>query len=177
MSWMSLAPPIRHIQVSRTWHSHPMVRPNGHCAASVDAQATREALEVRMHARERMIQERFATQTCSECGWPYSPRGVLVLARRRSAWMVLVTCNQCHRRGIFVVSFPAPPPLPDGTSPKQESVALDGGQSTRLDQESSPPSPPISSADVAQIREFLANFDGDFRRAFGGPPPAPPSIG
>ena len=109
-----------------------------------------------MHARERMIQERFATHTCADCGWPYAPRSVLVLARRRSTWMVLVTCAQCGRRGIFVVSFPthADPAHADSAPPIAEPISLD---------------------EVDRMHAFLATFDGDFRRAFATPPLAPPS--
>jgi hypothetical protein len=125
-----------------------------------------------MHARERLIQERFATQTCAECGWPYSPRGVLVLARRRAAWMVLVTCNECHRRGIFVVSFPPSTEPPEQTAAQPGPGALEGSPSATQVHTTSPLSPPITSAEVEQFREFLTNFDGNFRRAFGNPPPS-----
>lgn len=123
-----------------------------------------------MHARERIIRERFAAQTCEGCGQPYLPGSVLILARRRSAWMVLVSCPRCDHRGIFVVSFrhgarPAshawPPPdldtLPDALNLTDQS--------------------PVSPDDVARIRDFLAHFDGDFRKLFSSPPspPAPPS--
>jgi hypothetical protein len=59
-----------------------------------------------MHARERIVRERFAEQTCTHCGAQYPPDGVVVLARRRSTWMVMATCTQCQQRGLFVVSFP-----------------------------------------------------------------------
>ena len=134
-----------------------------------------------MHARERMIQERFATQTCSECGWLYSPRGVLVLARRRSAWMVLVTCGQCGRRGIFVVSFPTHRE-PSAADSERSDVAGTLGTpgavrraASALPADASQESLPINQDEVDQMHAFLAHFDGDFRRLFALPPTPPPN--
>ncbi len=114
-----------------------------------------------MHARERIIRERFARRVCGDCGHPYTAKDVLVLAHRQSAWIVLVTCAYCDRRGIFVVTFPAG--APEGGEqwePEEaplEDLGADGLELSRG---------PISAEDVASMREFLSRFDGNFRRIF-----------
>ena len=69
-----------------------------------------------MQARERIIRARFAEHVCGHCGAHYTPESVLVLARRRSAWMVMASCPHCQRRGLFVVSFPDQTPNDSGSS-------------------------------------------------------------
>jgi hypothetical protein len=132
-----------------------------------------------MHTRERMIRERFATRVCEHCGHVYASGNVLVLARRRPAWVVLVSCAYCDHRSIFVVSFPhadnADPERPHGWESPDISISdpyvnpRDAAQSEQL--------APISADEVIQMREFLAHFDGDFKRAFSDPPSSPPSRG
>jgi hypothetical protein len=126
-------------------------------------------MEVAMHARERIIRERFARQRCQECGSSYEEDGILVLARRRSTWMVLVTCKSCEHRGIFVVSFPSAPDtkardakldlsaMPD-TIADTANVAM--GPAPQRQQE------PVTSDEVNQMHDFLERFDGNFRRLF-----------
>ena len=123
-----------------------------------------------MHARERIIRERFATRSCETCGQRYTGGGVLVLARRSTAWMVLVTCAHCEHRGIYVVSFPA--------DPLMAHERWDGPLPTRQ-VEPVPPllarHGPVSVDDVTRMHDFLSRFDGDFRRLFSAPPPDPSS--
>ncbi len=119
-----------------------------------------------MHAKERLIRERFARQKSAECGTALEQEGVLVLARRRTAWMVLVTCSNCEHRGIFVVSFPDAPDAPpvDAQLSHYEYFAEPSAAAPSAQQ---PPSPgPVTLEEVAQMREFLAGFDGNFQRIF-----------
>lgn len=139
----------------------------------------------RMHARERIIRDRFAGQACGHCGTPYPPDGILVLARRPAAWMVMAICHECQNRSIFVVSFHEmheaqdghgagmriePPlgehlfpeadlPTDDDTSVLDDSVPLSASSSQRSPM-------PVTVSDVADMREFLADFQGDFRSLF-----------
>jgi hypothetical protein len=126
-------------------------------------------MEVAMHARERIIRERFAQQQCQQCGARYDEDSILVLARRRLTWMVLVTCKSCEHRGIFVVSFPSAvdtkaqdakldlSALPDALA-ETANVTLSVG--------SQPISGPITTDEVNQMRDFLSDFDGNFHRLF-----------
>ncbi len=59
-----------------------------------------------VNAHERIIRDRFTRNTCAACGVYHTADDVLVLARRSRAWLVLVACHECQRRGIFVVTFP-----------------------------------------------------------------------
>ena len=154
-----------------------------------------------MHARERIVRERFAEQACTHCGAQYPPEGVVVLARRRSTWMVMATCTQCQQPGLFVVSFPdaqrdaeheqpnealpaaqveIPNIIPNiflPTSPDSPSRAL---------ADTSPPAPkppdliqhgekpaPVTVNDVNDMHEFLARFNGDFNALFAHIRPQP----
>jgi hypothetical protein len=143
-----------------------------------------------MHARERIIRDRFAGQTCGHCGEVYPPDGVIVLARRPSAWMVMASCRKCQNRCIYVVSFhesghesrhdvsiepsdishllpggflPDPSPVPPTHPASSPSEAfLPDASST----ERSPVPPRITHTDVEAIHRFLATFDGNFRALF-----------
>lgn len=117
-----------------------------------------------MHARERIIRERFATQVCSDCGNAYAQGNVLVLARRRAAWMVLVTCEHCDHRGIYVVSFPtSPQPGQDQWDSDEPHIATFEPRQRRTVKRRDAP---VSVEDVDCIRDFLAHFDGNFKRLF-----------
>lgn len=140
-----------------------------------------------MHARERLIRQCFADQQCAHCSALYPAEGIVVLARRPNAWMVLASCDQCQRRGIFVVRFPARrlgnaetlpeaphlltdplmPPLPDPsalTPPQPEESSH--SPSPRRPRSESSSVPPITAHDVDAMHEFLRSFDGDFRGLF-----------
>lgn len=152
-----------------------------------------------MQGRERIIRERFAEQTCTHCGAYYPPEGVLILARRRSTWMVMVSCTQCQQRGVFVVSFPdAPahdrqtadrnaaseiPPLPSAHFAEllhqlDDDLRTNAAHTTHaihpddtLPTNPKQPSTPITSADVDHMHHFLAHFDGNFSALFASPRP------
>ena len=118
-----------------------------------------------MQARERIIRDRFAEQACGSCGAPFPPESVLVLARRRTRWLVMVTCPTCQHRNLFVVSFP-------------QSRANEVSHSPLAAQAAHPPltpehDDPVTFADVYSMREFLASFSGDFRSFFASPHPTP----
>jgi hypothetical protein len=126
-------------------------------------------MEVVMHARERIIRERFAQQKCQECGSHYDEDGILVLARRRSTWMVLVTCQSCEHRGIFVVSFPTALDAKAQHSKLDLSSlpdALTDTANVTLGHPPQPSSDPVSADEVNQMRDFLTTFDGNFHRLF-----------
>lgn len=129
-----------------------------------------------MHAQERLIRRLFTTQHCSHCLSTYEEENVTVLARRSEVWMVMVSCDACGRKGIFVVSFP-------GSSRSErrkailEAEALGEGALTEAalaDEPSSaaadPPGSPVTVDDVIDMHQFLKRFDGDFAALFASPP-------
>ena len=127
-----------------------------------------------MHARERLIRERFATLDCHACGHTYSFESVLVLARRHSTWMVMASCPWCEHRAIYVVTFP---PRTSTSNPMQQAhtTRIEWGphantpSDLRAEDASSvqpPAGSPVTLHDVEQMRAFLDRFDGNFKRAF-----------
>ena len=148
-----------------------------------------------MHARERIIRERFTGQSCGHCGTPYPAEGILVLARRPTTWMVMASCHTCQNRSIFVVSFhdtrdtpsslsvepsagahlfpeaiitPDPDDPDSDSDPHPSTASADGGFHTT---DTRPPSRnPVTVAvtvsDVADMHEFLSGFSGDFQALF-----------
>ena len=93
-----------------------------------------------MLADQPTLRRYFARRPCKACQQCRPPEAVLVLAHRQHTVMVLVTCGECHQRGIYVVSLPTP----------------------RF--------APVTLHDVSDMRRFLATFNGDFLALFGGNP-------
>ena len=142
-----------------------------------------------MHARERIIRERFAEQKCAHCGSPYPGEGVVILARRSSTWMVMASCAHCLRPGVFLVSFPSQPSgqiagsasSQSSTIPTEASIDVSPIPTMPLSSSSEPTSDapfmprheslaaPINAADVNAMHEFLATFNGNFARLFRKP--------
>lgn len=138
-----------------------------------------------MHARERIIRERFAGQSCGRCGTVYPPDGILVLARRPAAWMVMASCHECQNRSIFVVSFhdghdahsgltietsPGKHLFPEAVLPPDLDPTPDSSPSTDSlpAGRQFPNREPVlvTASDVADMREFLAGFSGNFQALF-----------
>lgn len=143
--------------------------------------------EETVQGQEHILRERITQLACVDCDAHHHPDDMLVLAQRGSRWLLLLTCWQCQRRGIFVASFPhseAAKHLLDSqeaSSPTQISPAIShqwlipstapltdaipgivhpGASSQREDV-------PVTSGDVESIRHFLEGFNGDFRTLFG----------
>ncbi|HEU5441150.1 MAG TPA: hypothetical protein VFU88_17830 [Ktedonobacterales bacterium] len=144
-----------------------------------------------MRTRERIVRDRFSERSCGRCGAPYAPENVLILARRTAHWMVMVSCPHCQQRNVFVVSFSdghdaptldagalateadlplALPPLPSAPATQSQTASPSRSPSASSSSSSSAPIS-ITAADVADMREFLASFSGDFRALFSTPRP------
>ncbi len=93
-----------------------------------------------MLADQPTLRRYFAHRPCKTCQQCRPPETVLVLARRQHTLMVMVTCGECHQRGIYFISLPVP----------HATV--------------------ITHHDVSAMRSFLATFNGDFLALFGGHP-------
>jgi len=126
-----------------------------------------------MHAQERLIRRLFTRHECSHCQRAYREGNVLVLARRSEVWMVMVSCDACGRKGIFVVSFPA-----SSRSERRrallEAEALGEGTLTEAVLADEPAersaAPPVTLDDVLDMHVFLKRFDGNFAALFASPP-------
>ncbi|HEX2351120.1 MAG TPA: hypothetical protein VHI51_22000 [Ktedonobacterales bacterium] len=142
-----------------------------------------------MKGQERILRERFAQVACQSCGADHLPEDMLVLAQRGSRWLVLLTCQRCKHRGIFVASFPhstAPAEHLDTLNAMDDLDQIDDFEfddllhrlfaspataPLQLSDASRSPQPfsdvPITTADVASMRRFLDGFNGDFHALFG----------
>ncbi len=127
-----------------------------------------------MHPRERVIRDRFAGLACAHCGASYAPSAIVVLARRRTKWMVLAYCHSCERQAIFVVTFPEPQAGTDAEAQATGDSRADLSSARDLptrDYPSEFPQPePVPAAvsvrDVNAMHEFLLRFDGNFQTLF-----------
>ncbi|HEV2403926.1 MAG TPA: hypothetical protein VGR88_00655 [Ktedonobacterales bacterium] len=127
-----------------------------------------------MHPRERVIRDRFAGLACAHCGASYAPSAIVVLARRRTKWMVLACCHSCERQAIFVVTFPEPRAESDaegqpiGSSDPDLPVSMNAP--SHEDSPHFPQPEPVPAAvtirDVNAMHEFLSHFDGNFQTLF-----------
>lgn len=123
-----------------------------------------------MHGQEDILRERFSRDDCGSCGAARRGGDVLTLAHKGSRWLVLVTCWRCHRRKIFIATFPQDlQPAHMGAdllsfSPPQRQPDLTSAASLSF-----PPAgaSPITPGDVDAMRRFLLSFNGDFQALFG----------
>lgn len=142
-----------------------------------------------MRGQERILREQFARLECAACGAYHHLDDMLVLAQRGSRWLVLLTCWQCQRRGIFVASFPQSSTPPESLdmlespstaypiaptisqhwlAPTSPHLSEDiPGMMNDYPPNSAEDTPPITARDVDGIRRFLDGFNGDFRALFG----------
>ena len=109
---------------------------------------------------------------CAVCHSPYDEDDINVVSSKRDVWMMVVECEVCHARN-FVAAV-----LKDG-DPDQAKVALQkmsdeagiGRSAIELDEAGSEKDqaaePPVEAGDVADMHEFLNNFEGDFKSLFG----------
>ncbi|HEY7347414.1 MAG TPA: hypothetical protein VH599_03775 [Ktedonobacterales bacterium] len=129
-----------------------------------------------MHAQERLIRRLFTTQHCSHCQCAYEGENVTVLARRSEVWMVMVRCDSCGRKGIFVISFPGST-RSERRKAILEAEALGEGALTEAALADEPPAAadadpgaPVTADDVIDMHLFLKGFDGNFAALFASPP-------
>jgi hypothetical protein len=102
---------------------------------------------------------------CSVCHREFELDDIRVLSRKPDMWMMLVECTDCHARN-FVAAV-----LNDG-DPDEARLALrqlsDEAVAAGGDEPPSDVTPAarIGNDDVLDMHEFLADFDGDFKRLF-----------
>jgi len=111
-------------------------------------------------------------QRCGVCHHDYAQDDIQVLSRKPDMWMMVVECTECHARNFVAavlndgdadeaqlalrrLSDQAPPSIPERALPELEALPATGDGK------------PVSAANVVDMHEFLAGFDGDFRQLFG----------
>jgi hypothetical protein len=98
--------------------------------------------------------------TCSSCGRSYLRGRIRVLAQRDDLWFVSLTCVNCGTGALGLVTV----------REAEDDTDSQGfrGELTPTDVARMGDGPPLDSDDVIEAHRFLARFDGDFRRLFGG---------
>jgi DNA-directed RNA polymerase subunit RPC12/RpoP len=109
-------------------------------------------------------------ERCSVCHHEFATDDIHVISRKPDIWTMLVECTDCHSRN-FVAAV-----LNDG-DPKEAQLALRKLSEQAIREIKEPEKPdieseapetgePVTAGDVIDIHEFLADFDGDFKRLF-----------
>jgi hypothetical protein len=113
-----------------------------------------------MKPTDEQIRELMATVACATCGENYTPTGIDVLGHRDDLWFLRVTCKACSSCGLVAALVK----VPDGLDAEQLVPAAEPDSDDTLDRV--PALGPVTEADVAGMRTFLDDFDGDFRSLF-----------
>lgn len=103
---------------------------------------------------EKLIRRLIQYVKCSECSEPYEGHNVKVLGRCGEAIFFSVYCSYCNKRDLIAALVREVKLAEDGTDFIEEDFA-------RLSEFS-----PVDLTDVAEIRNFLKDFDGDFAALF-----------
>jgi hypothetical protein len=106
---------------------------------------------------------------CTRCGQPYAAGGIRVLAQREEIAFVQLVCFACRTQTLALVT--GAPATADDADGLGEGVLGDLLAGVRDDDADSPRAdfPPISEADVLQMRAYLEEYQGDVRGLFEVP--------
>lgn len=117
-----------------------------------------------MGRQEQRIKELVLNRVarCGQCGVGYDVSDVNVLGHKEDLWFLMLICAQCHQAvGVAAVVKE----LPAGAGEAAQGSQPEGAIAPQDARET--PSQPVTAEDVADVRDFLREFDGDFRRLFG----------
>ena len=113
------------------------------------------------------VVEMAARTRCAICKTPYGRRGVELLGRRGSAWVIAVACTKCGAEGRMFASVDAAGAAGrlrvDREAASRPKIMYDV---TYDEWWAAQQRPPISCDDVLNVHLFLKDFDGDFARLF-----------
>lgn len=110
---------------------------------------------------------------CTVCHRDFGNDDLKVVRRERGYWVVAVTCGDCHNRNLVAAV------LDDGDTTEARNVLKEMSNSAGFDISFTPiedasfalepapnAGPLVSAGDVLDMHEFLAQFNGDFKRLF-----------
>ena len=115
-----------------------------------------------MHPNEDEIKDLMTGVACAGCGTTYHRSGVEVLGHRSDLWFLRVRCEGCDSSGLVAAILK---PTGSSSTAVEMSPPTPREVSQRLDRAPAPG--PISTTEVARMRDFLDTFDGDFKTLFG----------
>jgi len=106
--------------------------------------------------QERLLKQIISTRRCRICRQTFERSQVRMAAKDDQLWIVSARCTTCRHQQMFWVT------LRDGVS---QSVLRDV---TAEEEEHFAAMEAVTGDDVLDMHQFLAGFDGDFKRLFGG---------
>ena len=104
--------------------------------------------------REAFLKRLFAKVSCSVCGQKYDMSNIKVLDQEDGLWVLSVYCSSCGTQGL-VAAVVQEGNITDIVTDLTEA------EYSRLDGMSL-----VCMEDVMEMRDFLKDFDGDFRGLF-----------
>lgn len=107
-------------------------------------------------------------ERCSVCHHEFVADDIEVVSRRTDMWMMVVTCTECHRRNFVAAVLGNEDPSQVQLALRRLSEQAAAGTPDALDHPEVSPPDPVTTDDVLDMHEFLAGFDGDFKRLFAG---------
>ncbi|HUE75500.1 MAG TPA: hypothetical protein VMP10_01630 [Chloroflexota bacterium] len=104
---------------------------------------------------EHFIREIVASSVgnCGDCGVTFGATDVSIVGHQDTLWFLSLSCPGCHNHSLIAAVI-------------QESNATETPGEV-VDAPAREASTPISSDDVTDMHEFLADFDGDFGKLLG----------
>jgi hypothetical protein len=94
---------------------------------------------------------------CAACGQPYEAGRIRVLAERDGLFFVDLACARCETQAVAIITIQ----VDDDDDPSAEVGELDLVDAVALISDIPEPAPPISADDVLDVRNALADFQGD----------------
>jgi hypothetical protein len=113
-----------------------------------------------MECHDSLIRHLMDTVRCSVCSAGYEYENVSVLGHQDELWFLTVTCPDCRTQGLIAALVRGEPSAAGASAadPSAETVA----SGVPAMPEAPPGGSPITTDDVADMREFLHTFHGDF---------------
>ena len=123
------------------------------------------------------LRTQLASFECGSCGRTYRRADIRVLAQREELFFVDLACRGCGAQAVAIVTIEVEDDAAiQATELAEAGTPLRRSSARRLER-AAVEADPIGADDVLAMHEFLHDFDGDFRRLFGGGPRRPAAPG
>ena len=112
--------------------------------------------------KDRYIKRLVAKSKCGVCGAPYRVDNVSVLGHEDEFWFLSVFCDSCQNERLVAALIRS---RHDEVTVEDMPAGMARSELIRFAK-----LPAVGYDDVLSMHSFLEEFDGDFRRLFGGDP-------
>ena len=103
---------------------------------------------------------------CRVCHRQHEGGDLNMVSQKPDVWMMMVECPDCHTRS-FVAAVVDENRADEARNALQEmAIELSIRDVSGATIEPHAPSEPVNDDDVAEMRDFLQSFNGDFKRLF-----------